>query len=259
MREWACHLPRPAGRRLFLVTILLFATTGLFSADLALPKGFDPFDTVLPAGTEHGYSEPYGQIYGFPIFRVWGWSADGKLAWSVERAIEGRGGWEVTYNVQDLVSDEVLWTWTDDSEAWGDGGMDLAAGEVMPTSYGRNRAMITAKLAAYGIKQVEVAYGGFPATIGGHGFACRAETNPGAEAGGADAVMDYRILIRRDNKGEKALTSVRKARALAVYACGFLKSPFENRIAVIIAEERFVFEGSELFYSVAGCSLSVGF
>jgi hypothetical protein len=36
-------------------------------------------------------------------------------------------------------------------------------------------------------------------------------------------------------------------------------SPFEDRILVITAEKRFVFEGSELFYNFSGYHLETGF
>ena len=44
-----------------------------------------------------------------------------------------------------------------------------------------------------------------------------------------------------------------------VYVCGYFLSPFENRAMVVIAEEVWVHEGTELFYKFAGCHLGSGF
>jgi hypothetical protein len=46
---------------------------------------------------------------------------------------------------------------------------------------------------------------------------------------------------------------------LSVYACGYFASPYESRVAIVSAEERLAFEGTEIFYSLSGCNLKVGF
>lgn len=44
-----------------------------------------------------------------------------------------------------------------------------------------------------------------------------------------------------------------------VYICGYFLNPFENRALVVIAEEHWGFEGTELTYRFSGCHLGVGF
>ncbi len=65
--------------------------------------------------------------------------------------------------------------------------------------------------------------------------------------------------MTRDDKKVKTAKKSSDVKALAVYASGYFASPYEDRVAIVTAEERFVFEGTELFYSISGCSLKVGF
>ena len=40
---------------------------------------------------------------------------------------------------------------------------------------------------------------------------------------------------------------------------GYLKSPYENRIALIVADAEFVYEGCEVFVNFYGCNVNSGF
>lgn len=40
---------------------------------------------------------------------------------------------------------------------------------------------------------------------------------------------------------------------------GFIKSPFENRIVVLVITSHYTFEEDEMFVSLYGCHLNVGF
>ncbi|MBR4824809.1 MAG: hypothetical protein IKZ86_08410, partial [Spirochaetaceae bacterium] len=59
--------------------------------------------------------------------------------------------------------------------------------------------------------------------------------------------------------GSKIIKSEEKRESYFVYPVGYIKSPYENRVAVVLTNASFVFEGSELFVEFAGCNLSVGF
>ena len=86
----------------FFALILLFSTAFAFTE---LPNKIDPFIYCVPSGINYGYTKPFGKIYGFPTVRVFGWSKDGKIAYSLQRNIEGRGGVITSYIIQDIVTD----------------------------------------------------------------------------------------------------------------------------------------------------------
>ena len=71
--------------------------------------------------------------------------------------------------------------------------------------------------------------------------------------------INYKITAKTNNSKTKIITNRTNITADNVYICGYFQSPFENRIALIIAEEKYVFEGNELFYDFIGCLTNVGF
>ena len=70
--------------------------------------------------------------------------------------------------------------------------------------------------------------------------------------------MSYKIYGFKNNKS-KLVTSVENKRSEYVKTTGFIKSPYEDRIALVVANAEYVFEGDEVFVNFYGCNLSVGF
>ena len=65
------------------------------SSEILPPQGFDPF--------ANHRSKVGSTCYTFPIFRIFGFSKDGKMAYSLEEEVDGRGGTIIQYIIQDLV------------------------------------------------------------------------------------------------------------------------------------------------------------
>lgn len=78
------------------------------------------------------------------------------------------------------------------------------------------------------------------------------------ESNFAHRKISYNIEIIKGNK-TKILNSEIYNTCNKVAAIGYVKSPYENKIAVIVIYSRYVFEDSEMFISLYGCSLDTGF
>ncbi len=226
-------------------------------APWTVPEKVNPFRFVSPADPAFPEGDPYGLIYGFPVFRLWGWSPNGMIAYSIERGVEGRGGVLVEYVIQSLESDDRLWTATYDSLAWDD--PEPADGDFSALAFARIKDFWLGKLAYYGIVQSATEFREWPLYASGHVYAATIDLVREKEPDFRDAVASYAVLVSRDGRRGKVIRREPWPRALAVFVCGYFKSPYEDRIAVITAEERFVFEGTELFYEVSGCDLTKGF
>jgi hypothetical protein len=236
-------------KRLALALAALLAwSAGAVCQAAPLPEPVDLFQ----------YSKAPSRAYGFPSFRFWGWSKDGKIAYSIESEVEGRGGSRFEYVVLDLVSDEVLWSYPDDSETW-DAYDEAVDGSFAQYSYKHAAGILGEALEAYEIIVAPAAFSAFPIKSAGRTYEVSMKVEKERRASPEDAIASYSVAIARDDGKAKTVTASSEVKALAVYACGYLPSPFESRVAIAIAEERFVFEGTELFYSFAGCNLKVGF
>lgn len=228
--------------------LVLLSTAGAFCQGAALPEPMDLFQ----------FSSAPSRAYGFPVFRLWGWSKDGKIAYSMERAIEGRGGAQIEYIVQDMVSDEVLWNYPDDSDSW-DSYDESVDGSYAEYSYKHAADDLEAALEGYEIIRSTPEYRNFPIKASGRSYSVSVKVEKERKPSLEDAIASYSVQIARDDGKSKTVTKSSEVKAVAVYVCGFFASPYQARVAIITAEERFVFEGTEIFYAISGCNLKVGF
>lgn len=221
------------------------------------PEDEDPFRFLVPEGTE--YTKPYGAIYGFPVFRLWGWSEKGAAAYSIQRSVEGRGGVEIFYCVQDMVTDKILWSEVDDTFLWEEEVDETDTEKVALLSYERKQEEIERALEQYAIRPEKTACASFPLERDGKRYSPVLSVEQEKEPTFLDAVRSYTLSMKKEGGKTKKLTRVEDVQCLEVHVCGYFASPFDNKIAVVVAEEQFVFEGREIFYSLTGCDLEKGF
>ena len=216
------------------VFVLLILAGGFLNA-----QGFN-----IPAPTNlFQYSVSSGAIYEFPTIRIWGWSASGKIAFSTERELAGIGGQIIEFIVFDAVSDEVVSNFALDS-------------------YEQDRISITNALRANNIVEGEISFEPFPIRRNNLEYVCSLTniTHSADDYGFfADNVSRYSVVVTANGRNKVVNTFSSHALTRKVYICGYILSPFENRALVVLAEERFVYEGTELFYVFAGCHLGTGF
>ncbi|MBU0935977.1 MAG: hypothetical protein KKI09_06960 [Spirochaetes bacterium] len=216
--------------------------------------------------------------WGYPEFRMFGWSPDGKVAWSEVRAIDGRGGTQYHFVIFDAVADTVVWEEMDDSFDWMEDLMAdsdwmegvSAASESMEestvdsgwsTAWSHVGDRFETAMAQFGVALNQgVDLLSFPLALNGDDFSAELVLVPETEADRfMDEVKSYQVLATSRKKGKKILAISSEVTALRIWISGCFLSPFEDRMLVVVSREQYIFEGSEVFYHFAGCNLKVGF
>ena len=220
--------------RKFIFALFIFFTAGFLNA-----QGFN-----IPTPTNlFQHSIPSAAIYEFPTVRIWGWSATGKIAYSIEREAVGIGGQIIEFNVFDAVEDELISNFALDS-------------------YEHDRVSITNALRANNIVEGNTDFQPFPIRRNNLEYVCSITNTAYSEDDFGffnDNVSRYTVEVTANGKSKVVNTFAGGGLTRKVYICGYILSPYENRALVVLAEERFVFEGTELFYVFAGCHLGTGF
>ena len=217
------------------------------SSEILPPQGFDPFALHR--------SKVGSTCYTFPICRVFGFSKDGKMAYSLEEEVDGRGGTIIQYIIQDLVTDKILWTTKDDTEDWTAEQDSMATLTTFQISLNNKKSELRSAMQKYGIIQSDNEFLQFPTK---DGYGCTANFQDKTNNGEDDWLgnIDYKITVKNPSGKTKSVASEKGAKAYQVVVCGYFKNPYENRLAIIYGEEKYVFEGTGITYHIAGCDLS---
>ena len=235
--------------KLSFFCFLFFFLHNLQAQELVFPPKINLFQ----------YSRPVSQsLYGFPEARIWGWSNNGKIAYSIETEVDGRGGQKIDFVILDLVTDKTLYELKMDSFDHGeDNGV---TGEAL---YGLYRTVIINALNTHNIIRGAAAFLPFPLVKNNTTYNAQIANidYKSDEYGFFDRVVSkYNVTVAANGK-TKTIGIFLPVRGVTgrVYMCGYFLSPFENRVMAAAAEEAWGFEGTELIYRFAGCHLGVGF
>jgi len=237
--------------RVALLVILLAAAA--FLAAVVHASAAESY--VLPApvtGVAGGARFPGG--FQFCPF---GWSADGKFAWLESRDIDGRGGTVYLYVVYDAVEDKEVFTHADDSFDW---GTEVDATEQ--ESWSRSGNEVSAGLARYGIVQSPgITMESFPLQKAGDSYTAslKVKNEPSSEEGEDPIVQSYSVVLSSRNRGSKVVTTADQVKASRVWIEGYILSPFEPRILVVVSVRNRAFEGYETSHFFYGAHLGLGF
>lgn len=190
-------------------------------------------------------------------FRPFGWSADGKFAWLMSRDIDGRGGTVYTYVIYDAVEDSVVYKHADDSFDW---GTDVDATEE--ESWNRSGAEVSAALGKFGIIQAGgIQVMAFPLQRSGDRYeaSLAVQDYPDSSEGDEQRVSIYILTLASRNRGSKVVTRKTNVDAAGAEIAGYIPSPSEPRILVVVSESKRAFEGYEQNLFFYGAHLGVGF
>ncbi|MBN2892268.1 MAG: hypothetical protein JXL97_10395 [Bacteroidales bacterium] len=186
-----------------------------------------------------------------------GWSKDGNFAYITEPADEGLGNYMVGVVIVNLVSDEILWSWYTDPVV----DEDLYREDIWKKHYDDFKE----NLNKYGIIQVrkikmEDTYFSYEK----NDYVVRVETKTEEDPDlNIDLIMGCDIFIKSPQLGEKKIASVEYEQSLILgqQISGCLISPFEDRIVVIIKNERWGYEGPPdvVEFEIYGSNLTTGF
>lgn len=247
-------------KKLFiLIFSLLF--TRLYSLDIS-KINIDEYK-ISPQSTSGLVSDKEGKelnIYkeNNDIY-ILGWSKDGKMAYIENRSIEGRGGYDFYFIIIDLVEDKITYQFKKqwyDNDDYGESPQKRLTFQQCIKVYSKE---INKQLKATKIIVKPCEFQNFPAKDS-KGKDVKFDVKITKKETGEFnfTCMSYEIYASKDNQS-KLINSVDNKRCEYVKATGYLKSPYEDRVALIIADSEYVFEGNEVFISFYGCNLSSGF
>ena len=227
----------------------IFSVNVLWAQNLALPPKVDLFR----------YSASISEYYltGKPDVRIWGWSRDGKIAYSLESVGSFSGILTGTFFIIDTISDDIVFVLEQTKEDFLT-GEDLYNNEYMTDitnaiktyniisgqGYDFFRFPINRNNMVYDCQITGVVYGNHEYGFFNNRF-----------------ISDYNVAVTANSRSKVIGNYFSSGPGPgALYICGYFLSPFEERALVVIAEESYIFEGeSGLTYRLNGCHLEAGF
>ena len=192
---------------------------------------------------------------------VLGWSKDGKLAFIENRSIEGRGGHDLHFTIRDMVEDSNLYykiiKWYDDD----DYGENPKSAQTFNECIKTNAKEFNGELKKHKITLNPAKVEFLPA-LDKKGNAIDFKV-----ANSREYIVEYSLphkdyeIIAIKNNNFKSLSKIENKLCDFVMPTAYIKSPYEERIALIVAdaEYKFKFEGNEVFINFYGCNLNTGF
>jgi hypothetical protein len=85
--------------RIIIFCLTIFIMGHLQAQNIDLPARIDLSQYLVPGPNVK-------PVFGNPMARIWGWSTTGKVAYSIERHIDGRGGQIIDFVIFNLMTDK---------------------------------------------------------------------------------------------------------------------------------------------------------
>ena len=213
------------------------------------------------------YRQRPGEDFGTESFYPIGWSKEGKFGYYVEPVDEACGCYFAKLFILDLKTDKVLWQFNYESESLEE---EKKAGRPysLNTLWQANRKLFSDKLRENDIApQERFNLLEFPINHKGDLLTAHLETkekeDAGAEARLYGIVNSVTLQLSSKRNGKKTILDQPYLEVLPLYVgvVGYVKSPFEPRIAVILMEIHRGYEGPPHVgeVKIVGASLEAGF
>lgn len=213
------------------------------------------------------YRQRPGEDFGTESFYPIGWSKEGNFAYYLEPVDEACNCYFAKLVILDLKTDKVLWSFDYDSD-FIDEEMKAKRPWSFDTLWKANEKLFSDKLREHGIEpQGRFQLLAFPITYKGDRLTPTLTTKEKENAteeeswyGLVDKVT-LQLNSRRDGKKTILEQAYPEGRPLYVGVVGYVKSPFEPRIAVVLIEIHRGYEGPPHVgqVKIAGASLETGF
>lgn len=188
-----------------------------------------------------------------------GWSRDGKFAYVWVNEPPFRGGYGFRYAVLDAVTDRELWWHYDHTDQY---GWDGTASPVR-LSWDQNAMSVSERLTALGIETTDgVRLENFPLVRGSERYTVEVDewhvdpdTSPYR-----NGVVGYTLTIHSSERGSKLVARRGRIFATSITVQGYIRSPYENRIVVLVAESGNAYQETTFTdVTLVGAHLDVGF
>ena len=240
-------------RRSIRIATLIIIAISTFAPALAQRNYSRPravsFDRILRRTFPQYYGrQEYQQLMPESFYPI-GWSRDGKFAYYVEPPDEACGCYYAELVIQDLRTDKEVWKFKNDPES-----RTNAKGEILEDDmrrlWQRNQKLFSGKLRENGIIPLpRFALLGGSFTVGGKTYTAKLTALKSKDDEyDMDRVSSSVLELSSPSLGKKTLhtTDYKGNDALAapleVTVAGAFKSPYENRVAIVMIE---VFRGWE--------------
>jgi hypothetical protein len=215
--------------------LLMLMNMNLFAQDAFLP---DMVNLLKYQEDRH--------LFSFSAISMWGWSRNGKVAYSVELTLDGRGGSVTTAIIFDFVEDVIIWKNSIDS-------FDENA------SYDEFYQSYREICRRHGIEFIEAEFKELPIRHNNQIFNVIIEiVEEENESNWLDEIDRYTVSV--ETRGKKKIVQEKDdVWAFDVLPCGYFISPYENRALIVTGERIPAFEGADIHFYFIGCHLSYGF
>ena len=240
-------------KKLLLFCFVFLGIHFLHAQVLTLPPKIDLFQYNAEEFTDLNMSE-------HPFARLWGWSNNGRVAYSIEWFVDGRGGRIIDFVILDLITDNTIYELRMDSYDHDDYDGDysyedlfLMYNHLLADALQANNIVLgqTNDFLSFPFRRNNITY---DSQIVDLGFTRD-------EYGMFERVVSrYSVLVTADNRRKIISNTIPVSRLTPdVHISGYFLSPFENRIMVVTTEMAWGFEGIRFNYRFNGCHLGVGF
>ncbi len=259
--------------RLLVVVALLGAAFVSVTALAAVPEANEcispaPLKMLLEPAETH---VDYGSF--FPI----GWSESGDFAYAQAAAFDGEND-EMTVEILSPAVEPPAWSLLiggssepGEREVQALENLDCAeapARHQLEMAWRPNAQRINSRLESYGIVRPERGWtllaGDRLTWFKGDDLSLDAKVTSVENEGfpGVACVLDYRLLMHSGDRGAKVVYEAeydQETCPIAINVKGALKSPYENRIVLILEQNSLGFEGTKNDYVIVGAHLEMGF
>lgn len=216
---------------------------------------------LLLTGRATALEPPLGNSLGTPgaELYVFGWSHDGKFAYALVDQPPYRGGYGFSCEIVDARTDQVLWSHYDHSDRFGWDGSDAP----LAPAWERNLSMLKEQLGAFGVEPAATArIEPLPLQRGTDEFTAVVNewrVNPDTSPYG-NGVVGYTLTLRSRERGSKVIAQRAHLFTTDIEVVGYVRSPFENRIVLVVAESGNAYGGERFTdFTVIGAHLEAGF
>lgn len=254
----------------FLLAVISANAIAIAQSDYVMPRAFNLAPIVrrsFPSFYIRSYpGGPLQRLYTDGFYPI-GWSRDGKFAYYSEPVDEECGCYFATLTIIDLRTDKLVWEFKNKpTERMNDKGEPIA--DDMRKLWKRNERMFFEKLREHKIEQ-QARFVMMPAAFrsGAKSYTAKVVRAVGDDPDGLNRIRKIDLSFSSPSLGKKFLYSAEYkgeemyGSPLDAAVAGVFKSPFENRVAVVLIKVQRGWEGPPhtVKPQIAGADLVTGF
>lgn len=215
---------------------------------------FQPQDYRQPI--EVKYSKQAGDYLEDKFYPI-GWSKKGHFAYIVEPADEAAGLYFFEFVIQNMVSGKLEFSWKNPETDSGKGNLK--------STWDANYDMFKSKLNEFEIyAQENIVINPNSFTHKENQYNIKIKTKTKQSDFGFDVVEDTKVALESPQLGSKSVyeyTEKGYSMVIGQIVSGYILSPFEDRIVIVLKNERWGYEGppNVVFFTLIGSNLNESF